>query len=97
MELLCLDHDRGAVGVIGADHDYPVAAHSLVPDPDVGLDMLKDVPEMDGTVGVGKRAGYQHGSFFCHFLREFLITRRALMEGRVRRQLYRRCASHDGV
>ncbi|GJK43593.1 hypothetical protein TUM17559_17360 [Enterobacter cloacae] len=46
-ELLRFQHDRGAVGVVGADEIDLVAAHSLVTDPDISLDVLQHVAEVD--------------------------------------------------
>ena len=49
-------HDGGAVGVVRADEVDLRAAHALEPDPDVGLDVLDEVADVDGAVGVGERA-----------------------------------------
>ena len=59
LDALCLraQHDRRAVGVVGADVDAVVAAQLLEADPDVGLDVLDHVAEVDRAVGVGQRAG----------------------------------------
>ena len=46
-QLLCFQHDWGAVGIIRANEVYLVAAHSLVTDPDISLDMLQHVAEVD--------------------------------------------------
>ena len=46
-ELLRFQHDRGTVGVVGADEVDFVAAHSLVTDPDISLDVLQHVAEVD--------------------------------------------------
>ena len=51
------DHDRRAVGVIGAEIDHLVAAELLKPYEDIRLDVLDEVPEMDMPVGVGERRG----------------------------------------
>jgi hypothetical protein len=53
-------HDRRAVGVVGTDKVDVMAAHSLVPYPDISLDMLQHVTEVDGAVGVRQGAGYQY-------------------------------------
>ena len=37
------DHDRGAVGVFGADVQTRVSLHLLEADPDIGLNGLDDV------------------------------------------------------
>ena len=51
------DHDRRAVGVVGTDIDAAVAAELLEPHPNVGLDVLDQVADMDMPVGVGQGAG----------------------------------------
>jgi hypothetical protein len=53
------DHDRGAVGVVGADVDTVLALQLLEADPDIGLDVLHEVADMDRPVGVGQRRGHQ--------------------------------------
>ena len=50
--LLGPQHDRGAMGVVGADVVHLVAAQSLEAHPDVGLDVLDQMAEVDGAVGV---------------------------------------------
>ncbi|MNB92830.1 hypothetical protein D3C75_399420 [compost metagenome] len=46
-QLLGFQHDRRAVGVVRADKVNLMAAHSLVTDPDISLDMLQHVAEVD--------------------------------------------------
>jgi hypothetical protein len=67
--LLGRDHDRRAVGVVGADevHDPLLAGvdlHSLITDPDVGLDVFHDVADVEGAVGVGQCGGDEQ--LACH-------------------------------
>ena len=50
------DHDRSPVRIVRADVDALVAAQLLEPHPEVGLDVLDEMPEMDVTVRVRKRA-----------------------------------------
>ena len=61
-----LEHDRRAVGVVGADEMHFVALHTLEPHPDVGLDVLHDVADVERAVGVGQGGGDEefarHGS-----------------------------------
>ena len=54
-----LEHDRGAVGVVRAHIPALVPAHPLKARPDVGLDVFHQMADVDGTVGVGQRAGDQ--------------------------------------
>ena len=54
---LGLQHDRGAVGVVGAHVVAGMPREALETDPDVGLDVLDQVSQVDGAVGVGQRAG----------------------------------------
>ena len=56
-------HHRRAVGVVGADVMAFVPAQFLEPHPDVGLDVLHQMPEMDRAVGVGQGAGDEDFSF----------------------------------
>ena len=46
-QLLRFQHDRRAVGIVRTDEVNLVAAHSLVTDPDISLDMLQHVAEVD--------------------------------------------------
>lgn len=48
------DHDRRAVRVIGADVDALVAAQLLESHPDIGLDVLDQVTDVDVAVRVGQ-------------------------------------------
>ena len=45
--LLGREHDRRAVRVVGADEMHRVALHALEPHPDVGLDVLHDVADVE--------------------------------------------------
>ena len=51
------DHDRSAVGVVGAEIDGAVATQLLKPHEDVGLDVLDQMPQMDLPVGIGQGRG----------------------------------------
>jgi hypothetical protein len=57
------DHDRGAVGVVGAHEDAPVAAELLEPDPDIGLDVFNQMPDVDVPVGVREGGGDEDAAF----------------------------------
>ena len=48
------DHDRRAVRVVRADVGAVGAAHLLEADPEVRLEILDEVPDVDVTVGVGQ-------------------------------------------
>ena len=64
---LRLEHDRRAMGVVGAHEVNLVPLQPLEPHPDVGLGVLHDVADVEGAVGVGKRrrdeklAGHEAG------------------------------------
>ena len=60
--LACADHDRRAVRIIGAHEDAPVPAELLEADPDVGLDVLHQMPDVDRTIGVGQGRRYENPS-----------------------------------
>ena len=49
------EHDRRAVRVVGADEVHLVALHALEAHPDVGLDVLHDVADVERAVGVRQR------------------------------------------
>jgi hypothetical protein len=51
------DHDRRAMGIVGADEVDLAALHSLVPHPDVGLDVFHDVADVELAVGVRQGGG----------------------------------------
>ena len=51
------DHDRRAVRVVGADVAAVVADELLEADPDVGLDVLDQMADVDRAVGVGQGGG----------------------------------------
>ena len=48
------DHDRGAVGVVGTDVDAVVPAHLLKPHPEIGLNVLHQMSQVDVPVGIGQ-------------------------------------------
>src|SRR6185369_8783407 len=50
-------HDRRAVRVVGADAMHFVALHALEAHPDIGLDVLHDVADVERAVGVRKCGG----------------------------------------
>lgn len=65
--LLSLEHDGRAVGIVGTDEMHLMATHSLITNPDIGLYVFQHVAEMDGAVGIGEGAGYQHSTrISCH-------------------------------
>ncbi len=55
--LLGGDHDRRAVGVVGADEMHLVALQALETHPGVGLDVLHDVADVERPVGIGQGGG----------------------------------------
>ena len=54
--LLSAQHDRCAVAVVGTHVQAAVTAQALETHPDIRLDVLHQMPEMDRAVGVRKRA-----------------------------------------
>ena len=58
-QLVGIEHDRGAMGVIGTDIGTAVPLHSLEADPYIGLNVFHQVAQMDGAIGVGQGAGDQ--------------------------------------
>ncbi len=61
-----LEHDGGTVGIVGTDVVTCVPPQLLEPDPDIGLDILHQVAEMDVAIGVGKRAGDENVAGIGH-------------------------------
>jgi hypothetical protein len=59
-----LQHGCGAVGIVGADVDHLVTAQALKADPDIGLDVFEQMPEVDRAVGIGQGAGNEKAA--CH-------------------------------
>ena len=57
--LLGGDHDRRAVRIVGADEVHKVTRHPLVPNPDIGLDVLHHVTDVHRSIGVGQGGGYE--------------------------------------
>ena len=51
------DHDRRAVGVVGTDKIHLVPLHPLKPHPDIGLDVLHDVADVEIAVGIRQGGG----------------------------------------
>jgi hypothetical protein len=54
---LGLEHDRRTVRVVGADEVDLVTLHPLEAHPDVGLDVLHDVPDVERAVRIRQRRG----------------------------------------
>jgi hypothetical protein len=51
------DHDGGAMGIVRAHELDLVALHALEAHPDVSLDVLHDVADVKGAVGIGQGSG----------------------------------------
>jgi hypothetical protein len=64
--LLGADHDRRAVRIIGAEVDALVATQTLETDPDVGLDVFDQMPQVDRPVRVGQGGGDQDAASGWH-------------------------------
>ena len=60
---LRLEHDRCAVGIVGADEIASVAAQPLESHPDIGLDIFEEMAKVNLPVGVGQGACNQ--DFSC--------------------------------
>ena len=57
------NHDRRAVRVVGTDEDALVAAQLLKADPNVGLDVLDQMADVDVSVRVRQRGGHQNSTW----------------------------------
>ena len=53
-------HDRSAVGVVGTDKNAAVAEQFLKPHPNIGLDVLDQMPDVNRTIGVGQCSGNEY-------------------------------------
>ena len=60
--LACTHHDGRAVRVVRAHVENLVTAEPVEAHPDVRLDVLEHVPEVDGTVRVGQRARHEEAT-----------------------------------
>ena len=61
--LLRAQHDGRAVGVVCAHVPALVTTQPLKAHPDVGLDVLNEVADMDRAVGVGQGAGDENAAY----------------------------------
>ena len=52
-----LQHDRGAMRIVGTDEMHDMPLHPPEPHPDVGLDVFHDVAQVERAIGVRKRRG----------------------------------------
>ena len=57
-------HDRRAMGIVGADEVDCSCVHPPGADPDVGLDVADQVAQVQRAVGVGKGGGNEGGGGF---------------------------------
>ena len=51
------NHDRCAMRVVGTHEVHGVALHALVADPNIGLDVLHHVPDVEVAIGIGQGGG----------------------------------------
>jgi len=58
--LACADHDRRAVSIVRANIDTTIAVELLETDPDVRLQVLHQMAEMDMAVGIRQGRGHQN-------------------------------------
>ena len=56
------EHDRRAVGVVGADVVHRATGHASRAHPDVGLHVADQVAQVQGAVGVGQCVGDERGA-----------------------------------
>src|SRR4029079_5344282 len=69
------NHHRRAMGVVGTHIDAPIAPQFLEADPDIGLDVLHQMADVDIAIGVGKGRGNEdstHG--FNEYLHKKLVN-----------------------
>ena len=59
---LGFEHDGCAMRIVRADKVHGMSGHTHRAHPDVRLDVLHDVADMKGAVGVGQRSRDKNGS-----------------------------------
>ena len=64
-------HDRGPVGVIGANPNAVIPLKFLQADPNVGLNRLHQMAQMDVSIGVGKCACDKNFALFHFFVSRY--------------------------
>jgi len=72
------EHDRCAVRVVGADEMHFVPLHALESHPDIGLDVLHDVADVERAVRVGQGGGDEQPAGHADFPKAAILTPRAL-------------------
>jgi len=55
--ILSTHHDRCAVCIVGPDPGHVVTAQALKARPDIGLDVLDHMADVDRPIGIGQCAG----------------------------------------
>ena len=56
-------HDRRAMRIVRTNVNRPMSAQLLKPNPDVGLNVLDQMADVDRAVGIWQRGGYQNSSW----------------------------------
>jgi len=59
-------HDRRAVGIVGADVPDRAALHAPGACPDIGLDVTDQMADVQRAVGIGQGAGDESGRWYGH-------------------------------
>ena len=98
--LLSGNHDGRAVGVVGADKVHLMALHPLKAHPDIGLDVLHDVADVEIAVGVRQRGGdeklaHRHGEETL--IRPGWRARGAILVGHFRNHLNLHAGTHGDL
>src|SRR5690554_4161048 len=65
-QLLCLERDGGPVGVVGAHIQAMMPAQLLKTHPNVGLNLLHDMPKVQVAIGVGEGTGNEYFAALGH-------------------------------
>ena len=53
----CANHNGRSMRVVSADEDAAMTAQFLKADPDIGLDVFHQMPDMDVSIGIGQGSG----------------------------------------
>jgi hypothetical protein len=57
------EHNGGAVGIVGTDVNAVIASQFLEAHPNVGLNVLDEMTDMDVSIGIRERSGNEN--FTC--------------------------------
>ncbi len=57
MDFFSLDHDRCAMRIAARNKTTGIAPHALEADPNIGLDIIDQMSQVHGAIGIGQGCG----------------------------------------